>query len=43
MCLVMDVTGLKVFGEGEWKARQHGVSKRRTWRKVHLTVDQKQA
>jgi len=37
--LVIDGTGLKVFGE--WKARQHGVSKRRTWRKVHLAVDQK--
>ncbi len=45
--LVIDGTGLKVFGDGEWKARQHGisnqhgVSKRRTWRKVHLAVDQK--
>jgi hypothetical protein len=38
--LVVDGTGLKVFGEGEWKVRQHGVSKRRTWRKVHLAVDQ---
>ncbi len=38
--LVVDGTGLKVFGDGEWKARQHGVSKRRVWRKVHLAVDQ---
>ena len=38
--LVIDGTGLKVFGDGEWKVRQHGVSKRRTWRKVHLAVDQ---
>ena len=38
--LVVDGTGLKVFGEGEWKVRQHGVSKRRTWRKVHLAIDQ---
>jgi hypothetical protein len=37
---VVDGTGLKVFGDGEWKMRQHGVSKRRTWRKVHLAVDQ---
>jgi hypothetical protein len=37
--LVVDGTGLKVFGEGEWKVRQHGVSRRRTWRKVHLAVD----
>lgn len=37
--LVMDSSGLKVYGEGEWKVRQHGWSKRRTWRKFHLTVD----
>ena len=36
--IVIDSTGLKVYGEGEWKVRQHGVSKRRTWRKVHLAV-----
>ncbi len=38
--VVVDSTGLKIFGEGEWKARQHGVSKRRTWRKLHLGVDE---
>jgi hypothetical protein len=37
--VVIDSTGLKVYGEGEWKVRQHGVSKRRTWIKVHLAVD----
>lgn len=37
--VVVDSTGLKVFGEGEWKVRQHGVGKRRTWRKLHLGVD----
>ncbi|KAB3081708.1 IS5/IS1182 family transposase, partial [Escherichia coli] len=31
--LVIDSTGLKVFGEGEWKVRQHGTDKRRVWRK----------
>ncbi|TWT35236.1 Transposase DDE domain protein [Posidoniimonas corsicana] len=36
--VVVDSTGLKVFGEGEWKARKHGVSKRRTWRKLHLAI-----
>jgi hypothetical protein len=29
----------KVYGEGEWKVRQHGYSKRRTWRKLHLAID----
>ena len=37
--VVMDSSGLKVYGEGEWKVRQHGWSKRRTWRKLHLSVD----
>lgn len=37
--LVIDSTGVKVFGEGEWKVRKHGYSKRRTWRKVHLAMD----
>ena len=37
--LVMDSTGLKVHGEGEWKQRTHGKQKRRTWRKLHLGVD----
>lgn len=37
--LVLDSTGLKVYGEGEWKVRKHGYSKRRTWRKLHLAID----
>lgn len=39
LCLVIDSTGLKVFGEGEWKVRAHGAGKRRVWRKLHLGVD----
>ena len=39
--LAIDSTGLKVFGEGEWKVRKHGYAKRRTWRKLHLGVDPK--
>jgi len=38
--LVLDSSGFKVYGEGEWKVRQHGWSKRRTWRKLHLAVDE---
>ncbi len=37
--IVVDSTGLKVYGEGEWKTRKHGISKRRTWRKLHLGVN----
>jgi IS5 family transposase len=38
--MVVDSTGVKVFGEGEWKVRQHGYTKRRTWRKLHLGADE---
>ena len=38
--IVIDSTGLKVYGEGEWKVRQHGYSKRRIWKKLHLAVDE---
>jgi hypothetical protein len=37
--LVIDSTGLKVYGEGEWKVRTHGADKRRTWRKFHIAMD----
>ncbi|WP_417360919.1 MULTISPECIES: IS5 family transposase [Gammaproteobacteria] len=37
--LVIDATGLKVFGEGEWKQRKYGKEQRRVWRKLHLAVD----
>jgi IS5 family transposase len=36
MNLVLDSTGLKVYGEGEWKVRKHGYSKHRTWRKLYV-------
>lgn len=37
--LAIDSTGLKVYGEGEWKVRTHGADKRRVWLKLHLAVD----
>lgn len=37
--LVIDSTGLKLYGEGEWRVRQHGWAKHRTWRKLHLAMD----
>ena len=37
--LAVDSTGVKLYGEGEWKVRLHGTEKRRTWRKLHLAVD----
>ena len=37
--LVVDSTGVKLYGEGEWKVRTHGKSKRRKWMKLHLAID----
>lgn len=37
--VLIDGSGLKVFGEGEWKMRVHGKDKRRTWRKFHIGID----
>jgi hypothetical protein len=39
--LLIDSTGIKVEGEGEWNARKHGGTKRRVWRKVHIGIDEK--
>jgi hypothetical protein len=38
MHLVIDSTGLKLFGQGEWDQEKHGRA-RRSWRKLHLAVD----
>lgn len=37
--IAVDSTGLKVYGEGEWKVRKHGWCKHRTWRKMHIAVN----
>ncbi|KAA3643846.1 MAG: IS5 family transposase [Chloroflexi bacterium] len=38
--LVVDASGLKTYGEGEWRTRKHGKRGRRSWRKLHLAVDE---
>ena len=38
--LLVDSTGIKAEGEGEWNARKHGGPKRRLWRKIHIGVDE---
>jgi len=38
--LLIDSTGLKVEGEGEWHRRKHGRSKRLIWRKPHTGIDE---
>ena len=37
--LLIDNTGIKAAGEGEWSTRKHGASRPRSWRKVHLGID----
>ena len=38
--LLIDSTGIKVEGEGEWNARKHSGPKRRVWRKIHIGIDE---
>jgi hypothetical protein len=38
--VVIDATGLRVYGAGEWQGWKHRVTRRRTWRKLHLGVDE---
>ena len=37
--LLIDSTGLHVYGAGQWLEAKHGAKSRRTWRKLHLAVD----
>ncbi len=37
--VLIDNTGLQVYGAGQWLEAKHGVKSRRTWRKLHLAVD----
>ena len=39
MHLLVDSTGLKLCGAGEWLIEKHGTRTRRSWRKLHLGVD----
>lgn len=38
-CLLVDSTGLKLCGPGEWLIEKHGTRKRRSWRKLHISMD----
>ena len=37
--LIVDSTGLKFLGEGEWKRKKHQSEYRRQWRKLHIAID----
>lgn len=36
--IVIDSSGIKVYGEGEWKVKKHGTGKRRKWKKIHIGI-----
>jgi hypothetical protein len=38
--VVVDSSGLKIYGQGEWDASKHGRKKRRQWCKIHLCIDE---
>src|SRR6202022_3639541 len=38
--VIFDATGLKVYGKDEWHQEKHDVAARRTWRKLHLAIDE---
>jgi hypothetical protein len=40
LVIIVDSTGLKIYGAGEWSENKHGLSKRREWRKLHLTINE---
>jgi hypothetical protein len=37
--VIVDSTGLKVFGAGEWRSQAYQTPKRKTWRKLHLSIN----
>ncbi len=37
--VLVDSTGLKIYGAGQWLEEKHGAKSRRGWRKLHLAVD----
>jgi hypothetical protein len=39
MHVLIDTTGLQVYGAGQWLEAKHGAKTRRKWRKLHLAVD----
>lgn len=39
MAIIVDSTGLKLYGEGEWKVKKHKASKHRMWVQLHIAID----
>ena len=38
---IVDSTGLKICGQGEWHSNKHGKRRLKRWKKLHLGVDEK--
>jgi hypothetical protein len=38
--MVVDSTGVKVYGEGEWKVLQYGYNNLTSWRELHIAIDE---
>ena len=38
--VIVDSTGFKVYGKDEWHQEKHDVPARRTWRRLHLAIDE---
>lgn len=39
--ILLDASGVKVYGEGEWKVKIHGRGRPRKWLKIHIAIDAK--
>ena len=39
--ILVDSTGLKVYGKDEWNQEKYGIRPQRSWRKLHLAIDEK--
>ena len=39
--VIVDATGIKVQGEGEWKVKVHGKGRPRKWIKLHVAIDER--
>jgi len=39
--ILIDSSGLKIYGEGEWNEHKHGKKLRKSWRKLHIAIDDK--
>jgi hypothetical protein len=38
--VIVDSTGLKIYGKDEWHQEKHDVPAQRTWRRLHLAIDE---